>query len=578
MVNKSHYTRAIMDFQSARRKADLQEVMARITGKSTELLSFEEVRSKLHTRESSRRELRDIPLDAIVGSVGRYTDFTRDFLPRQEISKDRWARIMAKTQDLEGLPPIDVYQIGEAYFVQDGNHRVSVAREMGADHIQAYVTELQTRVPLTPDTVSDDLIVKAEYVDFLEHTKLDKHDPEADFSITCPGRYQDLLDHIAVHRYFMGIEGSREVSFEEAATHWYETIYLPIMDTIRERNIMRFFPERTETDLYLWISKHQAELRDILGWEVETGTAVEDLAKRFSREAQLLIPRITTRILDAVTPDALESGPPTGTWRQQHVAGQRQDTLFVNILVPISGETIGWKALEQALVIAKRENARLRGLHIVSDETLLESEAASAIQKAFNQRCQEAGVSGELALSAGTIAREICERSRFADLTVVNLAYPPEPGPVAKLGSGFRTLVRRCSTPVLAVPRAATNLGGALLAYDGSSKAQEALFIAAYLVGKWGISLSVITVNKDPSAGSNVQAVAQEYLQDQGIEATYVNQTGPAAETILEYASKQGYELIIMGGYSRQPVVEVVLGSVVDQVLRGTRKPVLICR
>jgi nucleotide-binding universal stress UspA family protein len=578
MVTETQYTKAIMDFQNARRKADLQEIMARITGKSTELLNFEEVRSKLHARESSRSALRDIPLDAIVGSVGRYTDFTRDFLPRQEISKDRWARIMAKTAELEGLPPIEVYQIGDAYFVLDGNHRVSVAREMGASHIQAYVTELQTRVPVTPDTVPEDLIVKAEYVDFLEHTKLDEHDPEADFSVTCPGRYQVMLDHIAVHRYFMGTEQFREVPFEEAAVHWYETVYLPVVRTIRERNIMRFFPGRTEADLYLWITKYQAELRETLGWQIETDTAAEDLAKRFSRETQQIIPRVTTRILDAVTPDALEAGPPTGTWRHRQLTGQRQDTLFANILVPISGEDIEWQALEQALVIAQKEQARLRGLHIVADKTWLESESVSSIQKTFNQRCQEANIPGEFALSIGTIARKICERSQFADLTVVHLAYPPEPGPIAKLGSGFRLLIRRCSTPVLAVPSVATNLESALLAYDGSSKAQEALFIAAYLAGKWGIKLSVITANEDPSTGSRIQADAKDYLENQGIEAAYANPPGPAAEAILECTSKQDCELIIMGGYSRQPVVEVVLGSVVDQVLRGTRKPVLICR
>ena len=137
--------RAVIDFQEARRKADLQEVLAWLTGKSNELLSYEDVRQKLRAIEGPGRQLKDIPLDAIVGSVGRYTDFTRDFLPRSNLNKDRWAGVMSETVGMQGLPPIDVYQIGEAYFVLDGNHRVSVARQLNASHIQANVIEVRSR-------------------------------------------------------------------------------------------------------------------------------------------------------------------------------------------------------------------------------------------------------------------------------------------------------------------------------------------------------------------------------------------------------------------------------------------------
>ncbi|NIP41417.1 MAG: universal stress protein, partial [Aliifodinibius sp.] len=127
-----YFIQAIQDFQRARRKADLQEIFSRITGKSTELLSYEEVRQKLHLRESGKKELKEIPLDKIVGSVGRYSDFSRNFLPLQDSAKSRWVSVMVETSSLKGLPPIDVYQIGDVYFVLDGNHRVSVARELGA--------------------------------------------------------------------------------------------------------------------------------------------------------------------------------------------------------------------------------------------------------------------------------------------------------------------------------------------------------------------------------------------------------------------------------------------------------------
>jgi hypothetical protein len=86
---------AIHDFHSARQKAAVQEVLARFTGKSTQLLSYEDVAEKLKLRGRSERGVQNIPLDAIVGSVGRYTDFTRTFLPRRADDRERWAGVKA---------------------------------------------------------------------------------------------------------------------------------------------------------------------------------------------------------------------------------------------------------------------------------------------------------------------------------------------------------------------------------------------------------------------------------------------------------------------------------------------------
>jgi hypothetical protein len=263
------FASAIHDFRSARNRAILNEMLARLTGDTTELLSYEEVRHKLKMLGSVERGLQDVPLDAIVGSVGRYTDFTRDFLPRGSVNEERWARVLDLTKSLSGLPPIEVYKIGEAYFVKDGNHRVSVARQLGAASIQAYVTEVRTRVPLSPNTQPDDLIVKAEYADFLERTHLDELRPEADLSVTIPGQYPVLEEHISVHRYFMGIDQKREVPFSEAVIHWYDTVYLPVIESIRDSGILRDFPDRTETDLYLWIAEHRATLEKELGWQIK---------------------------------------------------------------------------------------------------------------------------------------------------------------------------------------------------------------------------------------------------------------------------------------------------------------------
>ncbi|MGW8368964.1 MAG: hypothetical protein ACWGPN_09825 [Gammaproteobacteria bacterium] len=156
------------------------------------------------------------------------------------------------------------------YFVKDGNHRVSVAREMGLEKIEAYVTHVETPVPLHASDKPDDLIIKAEYADFLAATHLDRLRPDANLVVTVPGRYADLLEHIEVHRYYMGENRQREVSWEEAVGHWYDSVYFPVAKTIRDRGLLRGFPRRTEADLYLWITRYRSELQSELGWEIST--------------------------------------------------------------------------------------------------------------------------------------------------------------------------------------------------------------------------------------------------------------------------------------------------------------------
>jgi len=113
--NTDSYGSAFTDFRSARNRAELKELLALLTGETTHLLSFDEVRKQLKLKGGIARGVREIPLDSIVGSVGRYTDFTRDFLPLREGDMERWARVKVAATGLVGMPPIDVYQIGEAY-------------------------------------------------------------------------------------------------------------------------------------------------------------------------------------------------------------------------------------------------------------------------------------------------------------------------------------------------------------------------------------------------------------------------------------------------------------------------------
>ena len=568
---------AAEDFFRARRRAAMEEIMARLTGKSAKLLSYEQVREKLHASGETPRGLQEIPLEAIVGSVGRYTDFTRSFLPRQDSDEERWVRVETALAGLSGLPPVQVYQIGQAYFVLDGNHRVSVARQKGFKYITADVIEVHTRVPLSPDVQPDDLIIKAEAAAFLEATRLDESCPGADLTVSIPGQYARLASHIKVQRYFMEEELGYEVSFEKAAGRWCNDDYWPVVEVIREQGILRDFPNRTETDLYLWISQHRLALEQELGLEVRPESVVANLAHRFSPKPDRLAARLGRKILDVMTPDEFETGLPPGQWRKEHLAVRPGDRLFADVLVGVSGEEAGWHALDQAIEIAKRERAVLHGFHAAHSEQALTSDKAQIVQLEFDLRCQAAGVTGKLSFDVGEVARSIYERSWWVDLIVLSLSYPPSPQPLAKLASGFRTILRQCSRPVLAVPGPASQLSRALLAYDGSPKADEALFVATYLAGQWNMPLDVVTVETD-RIRPEVQRRAHEYLAMHEARATYEQKSGPVAGAILQTAEEHGSDLIILGNYGPHPLLEVVRGSTVDDVLRASRQPMLICR
>ena len=274
--------RAAHQFLAARRRAFLSEIVGLLSGQPNELLSWEEVRDKLHLRGQHYKGIQSVPVDRIVGSVGRYQDFDRAFLPLQDATASRWVAIASARFSAVGLPPVKLYQVGDAYFVLDGHHRVSVAREQGAHFVDAEVIEAEARVPVTPDLRAKDLDLKGEYTRFLEHTRLDKLRPEQRIEFTMGGGYDRLIEHITVHRYFMGLEREHFISEDEAVCDWYDNFYLPLVELIRDKDILAEFAGRTEADLYVWIMDHQHFLRENCGPEVETETAAEHFAQHYT--------------------------------------------------------------------------------------------------------------------------------------------------------------------------------------------------------------------------------------------------------------------------------------------------------
>ncbi len=555
--NEPNYSIALRDFEDARQQASMQEVLARLTGKSNELLSYADVAKKLKLNASSERGVHEIPLNAIVGSVGRYTDFTRTFLPRNREDQERWARVKTAIDDPSGmgLPPIEVYKVGEVYFVLDGNHRVSIARREGFEHIEAHIIEVKTDVPLTPDIQPDDLIIKAEYADFLEHTALASLRPDVDLSVTIPGQYEKLKEHIEVHRYFMGSNQEKEISYPEAVSHWYESIYLPLVEPIRERGLLRWFPHRTETDLYLWVSEHRATLESELGWAVRPEAVMAALANKEN-------PRVESE----------ESAP--GSWRKARMFDRYIDRLFHDILVPLIGEEASWQALEQAILVAQRESAALHGLHILPHKPKAEQPSTPELQAHFSQRCQETGVAGSLAVEKGDISELICGRALLTDLIVLSVTHPPAPG-LSSLSSGLRSIIWRSARPILTVPGKPSRMDRALVAFDGSLKSKEALFVAAYLAEQWKTALTVLTMTDDVLASA--QDYAHAYLELHEIQANFILTSGPQ-DNVLKVIHENEINLILMGGYGGSAWQEVMIGSAVNFLLRKAECPILICR
>jgi hypothetical protein len=245
------------DFQRARFKAFMNRVWGALSGQPSTLLSYDEIKEKLHVGGPIYRGVKTVRVDQIVGSLNRYQDFDRVFLPASDTLAARWTSVNRAFYQEISLPPVVLYKVGDVFFVVDGHHRVSVAREQGQIYIEAEVRECATRVNITPNIQPEDLEILEDKVNFLERTSLDRLIPDANIKLTIPDGFDRMLEHIAVHRYFMGLDLKRDISEEEAIRHWYDTVYLPIVKVIRDTDILKEFPDKTEGDLYLWVLDHQ---------------------------------------------------------------------------------------------------------------------------------------------------------------------------------------------------------------------------------------------------------------------------------------------------------------------------------
>ena len=576
--SKASYEMALRDFQYARKEAVMQQMLSRLSGKADELLCFDEVRQQLRsTGTAVKLGLQEIDLNKVVGSVARYHDFTRSFLPKRDSAEARWVGVKAAVTDMVGMPPIEVYQVGDAYFVQDGNHRVSIARQLKTRTISAYVTEVKTRVPLTADDDPKEIICKSHYANFLEQTNLDKLRPDTNLKLTFCEQYRVLFEQISAE--FKILKESEEpvdedALHEKAIVNWYDHVYLPVVHIIRELGVLHRFPERTETDMYVLLSERQAELEKELGWQVEMETGVSDLIN-----TQTQSPSLLNRMITKVSP-YLDRGPLPGLWRKQQLARDRYHRLFEHILVPLDGSDEGWRMFEFILRAAQFDGDHILGLHVAQHKTQLGSNAIRQMEERFNQSCQDAGIQGEFAVEVGNSpVRSIIKHAAWVDFVILNNTLPPKDKPLHRISADLKMIIQQCPRPIQIRPDGTQSAyDHALLAYDGSAKADEALFIATYLTARWQKSLTVVTVETSHTGMADLEK-ARHYLSTRGVtDANYLLKEGSIADTVLETAREHGVNLLFMGGFSFQPVRHLTLGSTAENILCQFRHPMWVCR
>jgi len=251
----------VRHFGKARWQATLTQLTARFTGRDMRLLPFDAIRSELRWQNPLYKGVQEIPLTAVVGSVGRYREFNRQFLPLSDSLKERWVQVDTLSTTA-GWPPIEVYQVGNVYFVRDGNHRVSVARHMQIPTIEAHVWEYPQEVEIDPESDLDQIFIQLGERTFMQQTGLDSLIPDHTIQFTSPGRYTELLMQIADLRQKLAVIDGQEMPYPEAVIAWYEMIYLPTVQIIHDSNLLADFPGRTQADLFVWLSKYRSGLAE----------------------------------------------------------------------------------------------------------------------------------------------------------------------------------------------------------------------------------------------------------------------------------------------------------------------------
>ena len=278
--------------------------------------------------------------------------------------------------------------------------------------------------------------------------------------------------------------------------------------------------------------------------------------------------------------------------------------MIKNILVPLDGSEHSRAALEYAQWLAEKFDGALFGQHVIDTISIegtffhdvsgslgfepyldfstkmreILEERGKTILEAFAESCREKGIRHQTFLDMGLIANEICGRAKVADLVVVGHRGINEEFSTGLLGSTAETITRKSPRPVFVSTKKFKPVEQPLLAYDGSQRASTAMESAAEFCTRLGLPLTVLTVAKEDKMTEGIQHQAKAYLGSYAIETHYESARGYPEQKIIEHLANFGHDLLFIGAYGHRRIIEMVLGSTTEYVMRNATCPVFMTR
>ncbi|MFL5870503.1 MAG: chromosome partitioning protein ParB [Solirubrobacterales bacterium] len=279
------------DFSRARRRRRLADLAARLRREPDDvnvILPFDEVVEALGKRGERRLGLQTIELDSIVGTVDRTREFDRSFRPTSRRVRRRWEGIAKAMRRGQAMPPIDVYRVGELHFVEDGHHRVSVARQLGLEVIEANVTEIVTEVGAGRDVRVRDLALKSHERLFFERVPLPR-EARARIVFTEKWRYAALAEGVEAWGFRAMQADNAFMTRAEVAREWFEHEYLPVVELLRAEDLIG---RGTEAEAYTRVVHLRYLLLRTHAWDDEVFARLREEMRRPEINEDTLVHRL----------------------------------------------------------------------------------------------------------------------------------------------------------------------------------------------------------------------------------------------------------------------------------------------
>ncbi len=278
--------------------------------------------------------------------------------------------------------------------------------------------------------------------------------------------------------------------------------------------------------------------------------------------------------------------------------------MIKNILVPVDGSEHSNAALDYAIWLTQKFDGMLLGQHVIDTisiegsffhdisgslgfepyldfsskmREILEDRGKTVLDE-FSERCRQKNVKHQSFLDTGLIANEICARAKVADLVVIGHRGVNEQFSTGLLGTTAETITRKCPRPVFVSTKTYKPIERPLLAYDGSQRASSAMESAAELCSVLKLPLTVLTIAKEERPADATIRQAKSYLSSYAINTQFEIDRGYPEQKIMDHLIQFGYDLLFIGAYGHRRIIEMVLGSTTEYILRKAPCPVFLNR